>query len=354
MKSSIINSLPLRKKIILFFSFFLISLISFSQKGIETIPLDTSSITYEVVYQPTLIKGIFSKKTGVFTHDTSAVAVEINYSKNIQNGLYKVYFPSGKLMVLTIFANGKINGDYTWYDKTGKINVKGRYQNGIKHGYWAYKAIRTYGRYKKGVKNKKWIRYDENEKKHKSYYKNGKLKKGEGVGNDTTIPTTTKDTTIVQNKPVEEIETHPDEKEYQQAITFLKENFVLKKAIKEHFCNSIKEFRQFKKHYRNGVFQFAISPSLIPLGISTFIKESEEERIIVPKIDSILKTEPKNLKRLFNSDGKEIEIIEDNHFDDYSTDKLSPIVVYFSPIQQNLLRIDVMKYDNSVEKTDIL
>lgn len=339
---SILKSKMGNIKLTLFFSFFLISSSSFSQVVEELVQLDTTFERMKVIYKPNINTTYYFKKVAVFADDTAQIAIEKSYTSYGQNGLYKVYYPSGRLKVKTVFANDKINGEWTWYDEKGVILVKGVYKDGVKHGYWAYKRLRIYGRYKKGKKNRKWYKKDVNEKKKKSYYKNGKLIRGEDFGNENTA------TIKIQNNIVKEDDKPQISKEYKQAIYFLTENIVFKKALKKHFGSTLKEIRAIKKYYAKDKFQFVISSAILPLDITTFIKESQEGKILVTKIDSVLKYNPVNTKLLFFKEGlKENEELYKN-----STNVISPMAVYFSEIHQNLIRIDIVKFDSTIGKNN--
>src|SRR3972149_2671640 len=115
----------------LFFLFFLFSANFFSQVVEEVIQLDTISQTIQVIYKPVTFSSYYTKKIAVFANDTSQIAIEKTFNNFGQNGVYKVYYPSGRLKVFTVFANNKINGEWTWYDEKGIILVKGEYENGV-------------------------------------------------------------------------------------------------------------------------------------------------------------------------------------------------------------------------------
>ncbi len=331
-------------KLALFFSFFLISLMSFSQIVTEVVQLDTIIETVKVIYRPTISSSYYFKKVAVFADDTSQIAIEKSFTSYGQNGLYKVYYPSGRLKVKTVFANNKINGEWTYYDPKGIIITKGIYKNGVKHGFWAYKSFKIYGRYKKGLKNKKWKKYDANEKTHTSRYKNGKLIKGEGFGNEEVV--VIKDSVKDSSNVIAEKVSSPIDKEYQQAISFLTDNIVFKKALKEHFGSSFKEMNAIKKQFKKGKLQFMVDSLIMALDITSFIKEAEEGKIVVSKIDSILKNESENLRELFS--GEKIKTNQELHIN--STDLNSPITVIFSEVKLNLLRLNVVWNKNGEKR----
>jgi hypothetical protein len=337
-----------KTKLTLFFSFFLVSIITFSQVVEEIIQLDTISETYKVIYKPITSSSYYTKKIAVFADDTSQVAIEKTFNKYGQNGVYKVYYPSGRLKVLTVFANNKINGEWTWYDKEGIILVKGVYKEGVKNGYWAYKSIKFYGRYKKGLKHRRWVRVDVNKKKHASFYKHGVFIRGEGHVSDQLPEEVLKDSTNSAQPAIKESKKSITP-EYEQAISYLTDNIVFRKALKSHFGGTLKKIRAIKKHYKNDRFQFVVSPSILSLDYSSFYKESNEGKIQVAIIDSLLKThERKDIPQENN-----VIKVDDSLFSQ-STNKNSPMVIYFSELNENLMRIDVLKYNDSVTENEFV
>lgn len=322
-------------KLTLFFSFLLSVLGSFSQVIEEVIQIDTVTQIIKVIYKPTIKAAYYFNKVAVFANDTSQIAIEKSYNNYGQNGLYKVYYPSGRLKIKTIFANNKINGEWTYYDYKGVIIIKGIYRNGVKHGYWAYKSLRIFGRYKKGLKNKKWKRIDENEKKYISHYKNGVLTRGEGFGNEEAIILHETDSVKIVTQKGGTINDYNEEeisKEHQQAISFLTNNLVFRRTIKKHFGGGI------KKYFKNEKFQFMMSSEIISSSMETFLKESQEGKIIVEKIDSLLKNEKNSLKKIFTDE----KIKENQALPNYSTKTDSQVEIVFSETNINLLRINVV------------
>lgn len=325
---------------------FIIPIISFAQVVEEKIQIDTITETIQVIYRPQVSTTYYTKKIAVFANDTFQVAIEKAYNRIGQNGLYKVYYPNGRLKIKTVFANNSINGEWTYYDQNGIIITKGNYARGKKHGYWAYKSLKIYGKYKNGLKSWIWHRIDANKKKVKSTYKKGVLFRGKGFGDETisvsTVNSESKDT--LDPKENKELLN----KECEQAISFLKDNLVFKKALKVHFSKSkLKKVRELKKYFFRGQFQFVIAPLEMNLGINTFIQESENGKIVVAKIDSILKNNTE-LQTIFSKS----KIAENNMLFKHSTKISSTMAVYFSKIRQNLLRIDVVRFKKEVIKSD--
>jgi len=317
---------------------FIVPILSFAQVVEEKIQIDTISEIIQVIYRPQVSTTHYTRKIAVFANDTSQVAIEKSFSKKGLSGIYKVYHPNGKLKIRTVYANNRINGEWTYYDENGIILTKGNYVEGIKHGYWAYKSLKVYGRYRNGLKFWRWHKIDANSKKVKSTYKKGVLAKGEGFG-EKFVPGN-----LINTEPKYSMNPTKNDgvvgEEYKQVISFLKENLVFKKALKAHFSkNKLKDVRKLKKYFFRGQFQFVIAPLEMNLDINSFIEDSENGRIAVAKIDSLLKNN-NELPKLFSESIVEENIMLFNN----STMKSSKMGVYFSKIQQNLLRIDVVHF----------
>jgi len=325
---------------------FLFPIISYSQVVEEIIQLDTTSETIKVIYQPSKITAYYTKKIAVFADDTSQIAIEKSMANNKQNGLYKVYYPNGRLKIKTVFGNGLINGEWTWYDQDGLIIVKGVYDEGVKHGYWAYKSLKIYGRYRKGKRHKKWYTLDANNKKIKTRYKRGRLIQGKGFGNEKVLladTTSKKNDTLAVNTTQVTKNQSAISNEYEQAIDFLANNFIFRKTIKAHFK---KEIQLFKKNYKRDVFQFVIEPNVPTMEINTFLNLSSEGKIDVVAIDSVLKADTEDLKNNFNQTNIQLN----ERLAEYSTNKEASVHVCFSEIKNQLLRIDVIwKTEKEVE-----
>lgn len=131
----------------------------FAQKK-ETVRIrinDSTFFDHEVI----IVKNdtVNGKKIAVYASDTTVTAYEKGYYEGYQTGVYKVYFPTGKLMESYVYQKGKKNGDYSLYSIDGTLLVKGEFTNDLRDGYWAYRQEKLYGRFKDGKKNGKWKWY---------------------------------------------------------------------------------------------------------------------------------------------------------------------------------------------------
>ena len=308
----------------LFFIF--LSSIALSQVIEEVIQLDTTSTTLQVIYRPPT-EGYYFKKIAVYANDTSKIAIEKSFNQYGQNGMTKVFYPSGKLMTSAVYANNKVNGDWTWYYEDGIIKVKGQYKNGIKHGYWAYKYLKTYGRYKKEKKSGKWKYFDENGIKHFSYYKNGICYKGE----DYHPQANTVYTSVLKNIEIPVIDSS-----YYPIIHHLKKNYLFRKKFKYFYANSKKERAALDKHfnYKKDYFKFRIAPVQLPLTLTPFDSYVQQRAMENTVIDSILS----NVELTLND-----SLVTDSGLYYQSTDTLAEVIIYFSNVKDGLVKVEILK-----------
>lgn len=100
--------------------------------------------------------GFYYRMIGWYDKAKTQKAFVLNFMNGKQNGITKIYYPEGNTSTLAIFGNGVLDGEVTHYDHNGKIILKGKYREGVKHGYWALIAEDCYGRYKHGKKHGRW------------------------------------------------------------------------------------------------------------------------------------------------------------------------------------------------------
>lgn len=345
MHNSIITML---KKTFFFLAF---TLMCFSIKAqnvvTETIQIDTNFVTYDIIYTDTLTKGIFSKVIAVFADDTSQIAIEKNYTNNYQNGLYKAYYPSGGLMVKAIYANNKLHGEFTYFDKIGEVAIKGIYNEGVKHKYWAYRYLKCYGRYKHGKKSGKWKCLNTHGGKYITKYPNlylrgmfgfVKIRTNNPTTNDSIVPQPINDSLIADtSNQVQEIDTF-----YLSAITYLARNYYIRNRIKIQFTKTKKERKYYDKYfdYKKDLFLFAVSPTIIPLGLPPFL--TEPEKLTSDTINAQLTANIKQYKDGFSSHPVRTDLV----LYQYSTQPTSDMILYFSEVVNNMLRVDIVEFRN--------
>jgi hypothetical protein len=337
----------------IFFIFILLPFIIKGQQVVEeVIPVDTSFITYKVIYKET-VGDYFQLKRAVFADDTSVIAIEKNYSNGIQNGITRVFYPSGKLRIKAIYGNAKLQGEWTLYDENGIIDIKGVYNYGIKDGYWAYKSQKTYGRYSNGVKHRNWVKKDINNVKHKAFYWNGKKKSGSAIFeenyktySDTIFAASTTDSSST-NMNESKV---PIDIKYINTFKHIAQNYYFRKAAKDYFRSSKKERAKFIDTYvdlEKDVFKIKIAPAIYPLDINPFLKSEKLEK---PTLDSLLKVNGTTIQQtLINT-----PITEQIGFSRYSIDNNSAIVLYASEISNNLILINLVEYTEKYEEKALM
>ncbi len=349
-------------KKILSILFVIFSLSSFTQEVIEEkIQIDTTFITYQVIHKETLGEGYFNLKRYVFANDTSIIAIEKNFSNGRQNGLTRIYYPSGKLMVKAIYGNDKLQGEWTHYDELGVIITKGVYNFGLKHGFWAYKSIGTYGRYVKGKKHRNWVKKDKNGKKHKAWYWNGELKKGDDIFQDDYIVYT--DTAYVISNTSQGVGDslvasnfiNADIK-YINAAKYLVGNYYFRKVTKDYFRPSKKLRGEFINEYVDldkDVFKLKVSPNVVSVDLFYFLNK---EKLIKPTLDSLIKVGGDSI----NIELKNNESIINEDLSKLTTNENSNMTLQFSKIVGNLVVVELVeelsqelveKFKGNVQKT---
>lgn len=81
------------------------------------------------------------------------------------DGIYREFYPNGKLFVEGQYQRGRQNGEWTFYFDNGQINRKSTYNNGQPEGAWdVFRADGTLSAkrsFKNGARHGEWITYDE-------------------------------------------------------------------------------------------------------------------------------------------------------------------------------------------------
>jgi len=86
-----------------------------------------------IVTQGDYIEG---KKEGHWIYIVGDAKEEGEYSENMRNGLWKIYYGDGSLMFEGKFIDDNPNGEHIWYWQNGKIKNRGSYVMGRKKGDW--------------------------------------------------------------------------------------------------------------------------------------------------------------------------------------------------------------------------
>lgn len=146
----------------------------FSQRQRMQINFSDTTISYPLFYKNTDSLSR-NKLKAYYASDTNVLAYEKNYYYGNQNGIYKEFYPSGSTYLLCIYQQGKIHGDWAQYDEFGKVHLKAKYRNGVKHGFFIDKKKHFQGRYRNGKKHGKWEYNLNSLNYYKRYFDNGDL-----------------------------------------------------------------------------------------------------------------------------------------------------------------------------------
>ena len=161
-------------KVIAFCILFVITLNFFAQQTSITIIEDGDTTSHQIIYHLTdSFKE--SKLIGFFKTNPSQKSIEKNYFLGKQGGKEYTYFPSGKIYEVSIFQNGKRNGDYSRYNSLGELVIKARYLNGKLNGFFINRAEHYQGKYSNGLKDGKWEYNVGSPNYYKEFYSNGVL-----------------------------------------------------------------------------------------------------------------------------------------------------------------------------------
>jgi antitoxin component YwqK of YwqJK toxin-antitoxin module len=136
----------------------------------------------EVIAEPTIVR---QEKVPPETYPDGKLRVEREvayFSDNHveANGIYREYYPNGKLFVEGEYNRGRQHGAWTYYFDNGQVNRKSIFANGQPNGAWD--VFRSDGTltakrsFKNGVRDGEWITYDESGKRplREEHYLNGK------------------------------------------------------------------------------------------------------------------------------------------------------------------------------------
>ncbi len=137
-----------------------------------------NTVAYAVTYPP-LREGMEPyRRIGKYAFDTTRTAVTIDYKRGKPSGIYRAFYPDGKQLLFAVYGWGSLHGDWTEYDPTGRITVKGQYRQGKRDGTWAFRDQGIVGHYKNGQKNGSWKYYENGKLVKKEKWRKGELKQG--------------------------------------------------------------------------------------------------------------------------------------------------------------------------------
>lgn len=332
-----------------FSSAFLIISSLFSQDIIdEIVSIDSISVNYKIIHKET-VGEYFQLKRYVFADDTSVVAIEKNYSNGFQNGITRVFYPSGKIRVKALYGNGKYQGEWTSFDEKGIIEIKGVYNQGIKHGYWAYKKEGVFGRYVNGKKHRNWKKKDRNGVKHKAWYWKGDLKRGSDIFNEDYLEYVDTAYNYSENKSEINSAISLIDAEYVESIKYLASSYYFRKVCKEYFRKTKKERKIFvddNVDYQKDVMNFNVQSELASIDINYFL---EQKKLLKPGLDSLLKATGKETNEQLKSTTQ-----QNINLEPLSTDKSANLQIKLAPKQNRLIVTEIFEKSNTEVRLKIL
>lgn len=102
-------------------------------------------------------------------YDKTQPSFILNFVNDEPEGLFQQFYKSGKIKRLSIYSEGKLNGDYFEFLEDGSLAVSGNFEKGLRNGDW--KAFYPDGSEKKVMTYQKDLLIGD----VKSYYLNGDL-----------------------------------------------------------------------------------------------------------------------------------------------------------------------------------
>ena len=136
-----------------------------------------TTVAYAVTYAPLQDVERY-RLIGKYAFDTSRVAVQLDYKRGKPSGIYRAFYPDGKQLIFAVYGWGSLHGDWSEYDPTGRITVKGQYRMGKRDGTWAFRDQGIVGHYKEGRKNGSWKYFQNGKLVKKEKWRKGEIKKG--------------------------------------------------------------------------------------------------------------------------------------------------------------------------------
>ncbi|MBZ0207788.1 MAG: hypothetical protein K8H89_15840 [Flavobacteriales bacterium] len=154
-------------------------LASFLHAQPDTLYITENGVTeaYAVVYEPIQDVERF-RLVGKYAMDTARIAVQMDFKRGKPSGIYRAFYPEGQQLLFAVYGWGSLHGDWTEYDPTGRITVKGQYRMGKREGTWAFRDQGIVGHYKAGLKHGSWKYYENGKLVRKEKWHKGDLKPG--------------------------------------------------------------------------------------------------------------------------------------------------------------------------------
>jgi len=90
-----------------------------------------------------------------YFNGTGLVMESFEYKNGKKNGKAFEFYESGAVKILTFYVDDKLEGEFSFFDRTGLLIERGFYNQGFREG--------------------EWIMYQDNKKISSTFYKNGQL-----------------------------------------------------------------------------------------------------------------------------------------------------------------------------------
>lgn len=147
---------------------------SFSQSERMKVFYPEDTLTFDLIYKD--LDSLENEKLeAYYKENPEQIAYVKNYYYGKQSGIYKAFYPSGRIMIFAVYQRGMLNGDYTWFSPDGKVLIKAQYRDNIRHGYYANRLHHFQGRFRDGKRHGKWEFNVGSSAYRKAYYSEGKL-----------------------------------------------------------------------------------------------------------------------------------------------------------------------------------
>ncbi|MCB0764895.1 MAG: hypothetical protein R2815_01020 [Flavobacteriales bacterium] len=136
-----------------------------------------STDAYAIVYDAPTPSEQY-KLIGRYAFDTTLVAVKLDMKRGKPSGVYRAFYPSGAPLIFAVYGYGTLHGDWTEYDESGRVTLKGQYRDGLRDGVWSFRNAGILGHYRKGRMHGKWKIFENGKLARVAKYHDGVLRKG--------------------------------------------------------------------------------------------------------------------------------------------------------------------------------
>jgi antitoxin component YwqK of YwqJK toxin-antitoxin module len=85
-----------------------------------------------------LTQGLYSSgyEEGVWTYRNGSAIETGRYEGGLREGTWKTWFESGKIASEIQYSENLMDGKYTLYWENGNVRFTGKYENGLQEGIW--------------------------------------------------------------------------------------------------------------------------------------------------------------------------------------------------------------------------